>query len=479
MTPEAKQRFALLVKRARSDFLAYLLLFNNPHTSHIRIGRLHKYLAGVLQGVADGQYGKFQAVSVPPQHGKSTMLAIEGASWLMGRFPGLNIAITGHRYDLMTEFSQKIKNRVNHPWYRMVFPGAGDIVKGRDKADSWELESGSTMRAKSVGSKLVGNRVDWLIIDDAHAGRAEAESETQRQRVHNWYFGDCVSRLSPEARVFIIGTRWHPKDLIGHLTSEEMVAMLRSREQMDRCFEVVNLPAIAEENDPLGREVGEALFPEVRDEAWLQGVEATLPSYEWDSQFQGHPRSIMEGQADISRIRRIPMNRVPIDIPRLRGWDLALTEKQTADYTAGPLCAWDRRRKEFYVLDMYRKKIAWPRAKGEIIALSLRDRLLWNCQRMGMEAVSGFEIGYQELCGALSGKVHVEKRNPRKGGKLMRAQAWLNVLEAGNFYMVEGAWNKAFLDELAEFPNGPNDDQMDGCSVAWESLTSSGRLLYA
>ena len=56
---------------------------------------------------------------------------------------------------------------------------------------------------------------------------------------------------------------------------------------------------------------------------------------------------------------------------------------------------------------------------------------------------------------------------------------WLNAIEAGKVYLVRGTWNKDFLTELAGFPDGEHDDQMDAVSVAWESLVHKGKLLYA
>ena len=479
MTPKARKQFSKLVKLARKDFLAYLLLFNNPQTSDIILGDFHKFLAEVVQGVVEGYRDPFQSVSVAPQHGKSTILCIEAASWIMGHSPGISIAITGHRHDLMCEFSKAVRARVEHPFYDLVFPDAGGIARGYNKVDSWKLTSGSSLRAKTVGSKLVGNRVDWLIIDDAHAGREEAESETQRSRVHRWYFGDCVSRLSPGAKVFIIGTRWHPKDLIGHLTRPEYVSEVRAAGQHDRIFQVTNLPALAGPNDPLGREEGEALFPEVRNKAWLAGVKASIPNYEWASQFQGDPKSIHEGQVDITKLRRCIKERVPIDIARLRGWDLALTEKQTSDYSVGALCAYDKAADEFYVIDIYRKRLSWSKLKPQVISIAKKDKREWNVNRMGLEAVAGFKIGLSQLRSSLSGEVKIEERNPPKGGKLMRAQDWLNALEAGKLIMVEGAWNKSFVDELTDFPESEHDDQIDAVSVAWESLVRKKKLLYA
>jgi len=475
---QALEHFQTLVRLARTDFLAYVLLFNNPQTSNIILGDLHKFLIRKVQGVVDGTCSPFQCVSVPPQFGKSTILSKEAVSWMMGRSPGINIGMAGHRFDLMVEFSQEVKDRVEHPWYQLVFPGTG-IMPGRNKADSWACGNGSSLRAKTVGSKFTGNRVDYLILDDVHAGREEAESETQRRRVHNWFFADCVSRLSPGAKIFLIGTRWHPKDLIGHVTRDEYVNQLQVAGQTERIFEVTNLPALAGQNDPLGRAEGESLFPEVRSTAWLEGVRMSIPAYEWESQYQGNPRSISAGQVDVSKIKRITALDVPRNIPRARGWDLALTEKQTADFSVGMLCAYDRDTEEFYIMDMFRKRLAWPKLKRQVINISLDDKAKHNANKMGLEAVSGFEIGLQELRKSLLGQVSVEKRNPPKGGKLMRAQDWLNAVEAERVSIVEGSWNKDFLDELTDFPNGSADDAVDATSIAWESLVRRGKLLFA
>ena len=90
-----QQDFAIarLVQEARNNFLAYILLFNPPSSGY-QLGDLHAYLAGLVQGVVDGTKGKRQAVSVPPQHGKSKTLSWEAASWVLGRKPGIEVAIT-------------------------------------------------------------------------------------------------------------------------------------------------------------------------------------------------------------------------------------------------------------------------------------------------------------------------------------------------------------------------------------------------
>ena len=260
---EYKAKIAKLIAAARHDFLAYYLLFNNPATSGKVCGDLQRYLIQRVQDIADGVGGSRQALSVPPQHTKSTTVTIEGMSWILGRFPGTNVGITGYSHSLATKFSKQIRDRVSHPWYsKLVFPGS-EIVFGSNQMSDWEMMNGSGLRARSAGAKFTGHRVDYLVIDDPHKGRAEAESETQRQRVLEWYLGDCKTRLSPDGKVLLIGTRFHPEDLIGYLTGEEYEDEIRALGQEQELFEVTNLPAICEDpdSDPLGREVGRALFP--------------------------------------------------------------------------------------------------------------------------------------------------------------------------------------------------------------------------
>jgi len=469
----------LLISEARQTFRAFLYFLHPPGYSDYLLGPLHLHLADIVDGMLCGMRHAYQAVSVPPQHGKSQLLAVRASAFILGHQPGVRVALTGFSHDLLVEMLADIRRIMETPEYQLIFPGVAP-VEGFNRQDEMRLTNGSSIIAKSTGRKLTGRRVDWLVMDDVHAGREEAESKTQRAKIQRWYFGDCVSRLHPTAKVFLLGTRWHPEDLIGHLTSENYVQQLRTHGRDDLVYEITNLPAIAEQNDILGREIGEALFPEERPIDFLEGVRLSIPRYEWDSQYRGKPSASGSGQVNLFRVNRgLIINAVPTNIPWVRGWDLALTEKQTSDYSCGALCAYDRETKDFFVIDMFRRKLAWARLKPRLLRISLQDKIRYNCNRMGLEAVSGFKIGLSEIRESLQGEVRVEERNPPRGGKLMRAQDWLNTIEAGRFHLVQGAWNKDFLDELEMFPDGEHDDQIDAVSIAWESLVRRKKLLYA
>lgn len=486
-TKESESRFTkdehdavleLLVSQARVDLLSFLhFMWPQVEGQLYSLGLLHTHLADIAQNCWEGNIGKYQVVSVPPQHGKSRMLSVRVAAWLVGAQPGINIALTGFSHSLLTEFIDEARRIMVSPRYQLVFPDLRP-VKGRDRAGDVLFTNNSNIQARSAGSKLTGRRVDWLIIDDPHSGRAEAESPSQRRKINQWFHADCLTRMSADGKIFIIATRWHPDDLIGGLTSEEGQRKLIDAGHEELLFQQTNLAAIAEDGDVLGRKPGQALFPEQRPLKFLEGVKAMMPSYEWESQYMGRPQTASGDQCDISNIVFITKDEVPRDVEWVRGWDLAITEGQQADFTAGVLCARDKNGR-FYIINSKRGQKAWAQMRNMIITQSLIDRDNDRVFRIGVEGVSGFDAVYSDVKQELLGQVSVVKKNPPRGGKLLRAQPWLNLIEAGKVCVVRGDWNKDFLNELELFPEARHDDQVDAVSIAWEMLVMRDVLLIA
>ena len=487
----------LVIAKARTSFLAYYHLFNPQGVGRpIILGDLHRFLISLVQDVFDGTGHRNNAVSVPPQHGKSTLLAVEAATWLLGVSPTIAIALTSFSHSLVTKFSKAIRERLQSELYQLIFPGV--LPKdGSNKMDEWETDTGGSVVAKSSGSKLTGRRVDWLILDDVHPGRAEAESPILRKKVIDWYTADCLTRLHPDARQFLIGTRFHPKDLIGHLRSEDYMSRLREEGHEDRIFNYVSLPAIAIEGEPdaLGRQPGEALFPEERPLSFLSATRSQLPGYEWDSQYQQRPRAVSSAHVDVSQLVYISPEDVPWDSidEIVRGWDTALSERQLADFTAGALSGIDKDSGILYIMGMVRVRKAWAVMRSTLLQTAAKDVSGYPTHepthfvsRTGIEGVAGFRAVVEDVRQELLGSMKVELRNPPSkseggGSKLIRAQGWLNKVENGQVVIVRGPWVKDFVDELEQFPGGAHDDQIDVVSITYEMLTkpTSRRLLFA
>jgi predicted phage terminase large subunit-like protein len=475
-----------ILRAAKEDFPSFL------HTvwpqvpgekSAYVISAFHQYLAELVQDVATGLRSPNQSVSVPPQHGKSRLLSVRAVAWIVGHSPGIHIALTGFNFSLLADFLREIKDIIASPIYHMIFPGVTPI-EGYNRQGSVMFSNGTSVQVTSAGSKLTGRRVDWLIIDDPHAGRFEAESPGARKKVEQWFYGDCISRLSPDAKVFLVSTRWHVEDLHGVVTDPKNTEALVEAGFSDQLFEVTNLPAIAEsDDDPLGRKIGDALFPEQRPVRFLQAVKLKMPGFEWDSQYRGDPRMSMGEVVDVAKIRRIELSEVPTNVEWYRGWDPAITDSTAADFTAGALCCCVRDRKgevlEFYVIDMVYGQMAWAKMRFTVVETAKNDlRRGVACRRMGLEGVGGFKAVFEDVKRELSGQVKVEPRNFR-GGKLLRAQSWLNLVEAGRVSIVKAPWNKDFLLELERFPLGKHDDMVDAVSIAKEGLDDYPRIMLA
>ncbi len=81
----------------------------------------------------------------------------------------------------------------------------------------------------------------------------------------------------------LIQTRWHDDDLAGRLLAE-------AGEGGDQ-WEVVELPALARDNDPLGRMKGEALWPEWYPEDRLIQIKSVIGSRDWSALYQQEPQA--------------------------------------------------------------------------------------------------------------------------------------------------------------------------------------------
>lgn len=470
----------LLIRRARENFVAFLhVLWPQVPGQKYRLSRVHHYVAGLINDTLHAKGMSRHGLSLPPQHGKSQLVSVRAVAWALGAFPGIKIALTSYSHSLLVDRMNDVAEVIDLPVYRAIFPNVR-VKERRNRQTQKGYANGSTLDARTTGGQLVGFGADLLIIDDPHANREQAESITYRNKIQRWYFSSALTRLSPDAKQFIVATRWHPQDLVGMLTSEEYVERLKAEGHEGQKFEIVNLPAIAEEEDVLGRQPGEALFPEVRDLNFLLAAKATIDSYEWASQYQGDPRPAGAGQVDISKIGKIDEDELPEGLEIVTGWDLALTIKRRSDYTAGARIGWHAESKTMYVLEVIAKKQVWERTKSEIKALALADKEKWGQLRIGVEGVSGFSIGYEELFKDLAGEVHVERRNPKNGmDKLMRARPWLNLVDAGRLVLVKGKWNRDFLDELSLFPEGAHDDQVDAVSIGAEMVMQRAQCLIA
>ena len=253
----------------------------------------HLLLLRTIERAATRRYGRFM-VFMPPGSAKSTYCSVVAPTYFMGKRPGTKILLASYGSDLARRHGRKARQVVKSPNFRSLF-GAG-LSASSSAADEWALDNGSEYLAAGLTAGLTGNRAHGGLIDDPIKGRAEANSEAVRKSTWDAYVDDFQTRIAPGGWIGLVQTRWHEDDLAGRLLPEDYdgrSGMVRGTDGRD--WEVINLPAKCERaDDPLGREVGEYLWPEWFDrEHWS----AFGPGLRCSSNAHRRPRATCSGPA--------------------------------------------------------------------------------------------------------------------------------------------------------------------------------------
>lgn len=128
--------------------------------------------------------------------------------------------------------------------------------------------------------------LNCLIIDDPIKDREQADSTTERNKLWSWFTEVAMTRLmTAGSRVVIIMTRWHEDDLIGRLTDPTNPCYNKDEA---KSWKILALPAIAEDDDPMGRKRGESLWPERFPIEFLQNARRLNPRG-FSALYQGRP----------------------------------------------------------------------------------------------------------------------------------------------------------------------------------------------
>ena len=401
-------------------------------------------------------------VFMPPGSAKSTYASVLFPAWWFTRHPRSSIIAASHTAQLAEDFGRAVRNSVVEHGPALGYGLAPDSKA----AGRWHTTEGGSYFAAGIGGPITGKRADLAVIDDPVKSMAEADSETVRNAVWEWYRSTLYTRLRPGGRVVLIQTRWHIADLGGRLL-EEMEAGTGDQ------WRVINLPAICESNDdPLGRANGEALWPEWEDAAALARKQAAAGPRVWGALFQQRPTAAEGVLFKIEKIGALPA--LPAGGTAVRAWDLAST-KDGGDWTAGAkIVRYPDGR--FVVADMVRLRGSPAEVEAAIVNTAQQDG---RAVQIGLPQDPGqagkSQIAY--LASKLAGFRVVS--SPETGSKETRAGPLASQVEVGNIALLSAPWNRALLDEMRDFPAGKNDDQIDALSRAFGMLVGNQPIIFS
>lgn len=432
-----------------SSYLSYLRATLPPAWSsdapHIRL------IADHLDAVTSGEIDRL-AVFMPPRHAKTETITVRYPVHRMLLDRGIQICVTGYNERFARRLGRKTRGLAQ---LAGIVGVGGDTSKA---ADEWHTAEGGYMLTRGVGSPPTGVGFNLVVIDDPIRRREDAESEVYREAVWDWYTDDLYTRLEPGGAIVLVMTRWHEDDLSARVMASEPGRWC-----------VLSLPAFAEENDPLGRAEGAALWPDRYPADALARIRDVMAQNEglrsWDALYQQRPSAREGSFFKVGKLQLV--DAAPPGLPACRAWDMAATPN-SGDYTAG--VRWDGPDADgvYYVTDIVRgqwatdDRNAMIRETAECDGLNVWQRFPVDPGSAGIDAA---RIWTRMLAGA-----RVVTRRVT-GSKEVRAEPMSAQINEGNVRMVRAKWNAAFVSELRGFPLGAHDDQVDASADAFAELT--------
>lgn len=414
-----------------------------------KLGQVSEYiLSGGKQGI------KRLMIFMPPRHGKTRSVSHFYPAWMLGNMPDLRIIMASYGASLAHRNSRNVRNLIETQAYQSIFPSTR-LSKDTTAKNEWDTTQRGGIIAVGVDGAVTGSGGKLIILDDVVKGRAEAESATIRQKTIDWYLSDLLTRLEePNGAIILMMTRWHMNDLAGYLLENEA----------DK-WDVLSLPALAEENDPIGREVGAALWESKYPVSVLHERRGGMGEYAFASLYQQSPMPSKAGLFDIGKIEII--DNAPSNLEIVRFYDLAATANKHSDYTAGVKLGIDNQ-ENIYILHVYRAQKVPTHVHEDIWQNAILDGREVPI-RLEAEKQGIVQLDYILTDRRFRGYI-LDAKAPL-GDKYTRATPIAGRVNAGKVFMVRGEWNRAFLDELSVFNMGEHDDQVDALSGAYELLS--------
>jgi predicted phage terminase large subunit-like protein len=415
---------------ARRDLLAFGLRevhdFEDP--PHVRL------VAQLLERVERGELRRLM-VNLPPRHGKSLLCSQVFPAWFLGRNPRRNVIIATHSSELSEKNSRGARALIEDDRW----PFDTRLSSDSTAVHRWNLTEGGGLYAIGVGGSVTGRGADLLVLDDI---QHDAGTVGEREVVMSWFKEVAIPRLEPNAAIVDVGTRFGEDDVFGRVQEEKNAS----------AWQVVRLPALAEEGDPLGRPIGAALWPARMPVSELEQRREEMGSRAFEAQFQQNP---VPEASDLVQLEWFSgrFKTVPSGLRITAALDAAVKTGIANDYSV--IAVLGSTQNSYYLLDVIRRRVDFPDLRRMLLSM-------YETHRPSIVYVEDTANGaplVQELKRETTLPIRALKVS---SSKVARFEAITGVLEAKRVqFPDEAPWLSDFLREILAFPNGRHDDQVD------------------
>lgn len=413
------------------------------------------------------------AFSLHPGGAKTKFCSRYFPAWYLGRNPGHRYLQGGHSQAFVeNEFGRYVRDIVSDPKYAAVFPDV--MLHPRSAAaGNWRLRnSRGGYVGKGAGQKLAGYRGNIGGIDDA-LSEQDADSPLEREKLWKWLWTGFRTRLLPNSPMFMVATRWNNDDPIGRVEQY-------NKEKRGIPWEIFNITAVIETeeemaNDPLGRDMGEPMWPAYYDYDTLMDFKATLPARDWWALYKGKPRaeegnvvkkgwfqtySVLPGRENLEtndlgddvEVEGTQLRRITVSV------DCANKDNERAAYTVATVWFEDTARKH-YLADVLRKKMEFNEMVTAVEDLATR----WGAGAILIED-KGSGTQFLQTRAGLAPAPLIPIKVGQNESKQFRFDGVTPMFEAGEVLFPKRApWLEDYVQELLDFPLGTSD-QVDSTS---------------
>lgn len=468
-------RRMLKIKQARDSLIDFTeLTMPDPEApedvtrSRYSTQYFHRALAAALEEVEAGRMPRL-IVTFPPRHGKSELTSRRFPAWFLGRDPYRHLMFATYNQPFAEDFGRDVRAILQSDTYSHVFPKTS-LRKGEAASDRLKTEEGGLAVFVGRGGSSTGRGADCLIIDDPLKDRAEADSDTTRAELWNWFNDTMSTRLmSDTGSIIIIQTRWHDDDLVGRLTDPENPCYNRAEAAR---WKVINIPAIAEEDDVLGRAPGEALWPQRFGIDHLESFRLRNPKG-FASLYQQRPTPEDGDLFTKDMIITYRRHQLPDRLRIYAASDHAVKAKQDSDRTCMIVVGVDGQG-VMWLLDCW-----WKREKTNVQTEALLD--------LGEQwKPTIWWAGRDHITGSIGPflKQRMREREiwvnivelPEKGDKVQKAQAIIARARQGMVrFPADAPWLEQAKSELLKFPSARHDDFVDALANIGRGLNRQVR----
>lgn len=372
-------------------------------------------------------------------------------AWWLGKHPEKRWIIASYNSEFAAGFGRRnrLKCLEHNP---EIFPGF-ELRDTPCNNTEFQTTKGGGVYCVGLTAGITGHPAECFIIDDPIKTRAEADSPTIKDNIWGEYLSSVKTRLHPGSKLICIQTRWAEDDLFGRLAKEE------------KNVEIINLPCECEdaENDPLGRQVGDTLVPELgRGRAWLEDFKAVYKSKEgsraWAALYQGNPIDLEGGMFKREwwkyyteeDIQNLPYQIISVDA--------SFKDGESNDYVS--VQVWGKRNSKYYLLDLINEHLNFVDTLDAI--RQMRSKYPETLFVLVEDKANGTAV-INVLSQEMDGVIPVQPLS----GKVSRANAVAPAIERGDVYLPKFAvFTKPFIDQCAAFPTVAHDDMVDAMTQA-------------